>query len=112
MGAYIRRDGVRLYLGLFDTAEGAYAAYVDADARNRANQPDPLTAVLNAVRALYVEHGPKALPLPSLNAAGFRPRLLRSLKLKHADLLAGLGLAEEYALWKTLEGRKLKADRT
>lgn len=99
-GAYIRRRGVRRFLGLFETAEAAHAAYLEADAHLHVEPPDPRAAVLTVVRALYDEHGPRALATPFLIDAGIRPDRLRKAGLKHADLLRELGLADEYECWR------------
>jgi len=101
--AYIRRDGKRQYLGLFKTAVEARCAYVEAAARLHVDKPDQRPVVLDEVRALYAEHGPKALTTPFLIKAGITPKRLRSVGLMHADLLEQLGLTGEYAHWKATE---------
>jgi hypothetical protein len=102
-GAYIRRDGKRRYLGLFSTAEEAHAAYLKAAAEMTIGRPDARTVVLNAVRALYQQHGPEALGTPALTKAGFDHGRLRRVGLNRTDLLNELGLAEEYARWRATE---------
>jgi len=114
-GAYIRRDDVRHYLGLFDTAEEAHAAYIGAAARLSVDRPDPRLVVLDAVRALYTEHGPEALATPFLAKAGIAPKRLRGVGLKHADLIEQLDLTDKYARWREREfryGGKLKSRLT
>lgn len=102
-GAYVRRDGVRHYLGLFDSAEKARDAYLEADAILRKDEPDPRSVLLDMVRSLYATHGPEALGSPFLDKAGVTVQRLRRVGLRHADLLNELGLAEEYARWRATE---------
>jgi hypothetical protein len=99
-GAYIRRDGLRQYLGSFETAEAAHAAYVEADARLRINAPDPRAVLLDAAKELFAKHGPPALTTGALNKAGVSEGKLRRAGLSHAGLLVELGVTEAYGNWR------------
>lgn len=102
-GAYIRVNGARHYLGLYDTAEQASEAYALEASRLRL-PPDPAKerdTLLAAVRELYGLHGISALFVPLLEkqSGNLYTRLLKG-KLKQPALLAELGLAAEYAAWR------------
>jgi AP2 domain len=99
-GAYIRRDGRRQYLGLFDTAEAAHSAYVQADARLSIGTPNPRAILLETARTLYAELGPMALAAASLDKSGVSGGKLRRVGLSHAGLLAELGLTDEFEQWR------------
>jgi hypothetical protein len=101
--AYIRRDGMRHYLGLFETAYSAHVAYLEAAERLHVHAPDPRPILLDAVRALYETHGIGALSTPFLTKSGFSPGRLRGVGLMHADLLRELGLSDEYARHRATE---------
>jgi hypothetical protein len=104
--ARIRRDGVLLYLGLFDTAEKASAAYnrVAANLDGDQRRFDPIAErrnLLSTVRGLYAMHGIKALSTLFLDKQ--RGKLyahLLAADLNQTVLLATLGLTEEYATWR------------
>ncbi|MFZ1964077.1 MAG: AP2 domain-containing protein, partial [Roseiarcus sp.] len=98
--AYIRRNGTRRFLGLFNTPEAASAAYRDADERLSTEVPDRRSVLLAAARQLHQEHGLSALATDFLNKAGVSEGKLRRVGLSHAGLLAELGLTEEYARWR------------
>ena len=108
--AYIRRNGKRQFLGLFETPEAASAAYGDMDARLGGAAPDRKMVLLDAARALYNEHGLSALTTDFLNKSGVSEGKLRRVGLSHAGLLAELGLADEYSSWRganfTYAGKK------
>ncbi len=102
-GAYIRVDGVRQYLGLFDTPEEAGKAYALEASKLRptfdpAQERDTLLA---AVRELYGQHGIKALSTRFLykQRGNLGVRLCKA-GLKQPALLAELGLTEEFAAWR------------
>jgi len=102
-GAYIRRQGVRRYLGLFSTVEAARDAYLKADAELHVDEPERRSIILDQVRALYAEHGSKALASPFLKAAGVTRARLIGVGLNHAGLLNEIGLTEEYKRFRAAE---------
>ena len=102
-GAYIKRDGVRRYLGLFDTAEAAHAAYREAEARYHVEPPEVRQTLLSDVSRLYDAHGIGALSIAALRTAGAPPSRIKAAGFSHAGLLEALGLADEYAKWRAAE---------
>jgi hypothetical protein len=98
--AYIRRSGKRYYLGHFTTPEAASAAYQEADARLGTASSNRRSVLLGNARQLYLEHGLSALTTDALNETGVTEGKLRRVGLSHADLLAELGLAEDYKRWR------------
>lgn len=108
--AYIRRNGKRQFLGLFETPEAASAAYCEADAKLAAEIPDRKVVLLVAARELFQKHGLMALATDFLNKSGVSEGKLRRAGLSHDGLLAELGLREEYSRWRkasfTYAGKK------
>lgn len=98
--AYIRRQGKRQFLGLFETPEVAAAAYNEADTRLSAEIPDHRSALVAAARQLYRERGISALATEVLNRSGIGEGKRRGIGLSHAALLDELGLTEEYVRWR------------
>lgn len=97
-GAYIRRDGARRYLGMFRTAEEAYAAYAAADARLSRPKPgleEERASVVAAARARFEEGGFDALNHRALAKVGLKSKMQR-LGITRANLLISLGLAHEF----------------
>jgi hypothetical protein len=90
---------------MFENAEDAHHAYVEAQARLDAGRPTRLETVLAEAKALFERHGVIALATPFLESSGISPHRLRSVGLHHRDLLARLGLREEYAAWKASKFR-------
>jgi hypothetical protein len=95
--AHLRVDGVRHYLGLFLSAEDAYAAYLDARARYLPPPPDLRAPILQRARDLYLAEGIKGLAVRRLARAGLGHGKLRRVGFTHAGLLEALGVIEEYA---------------
>jgi hypothetical protein len=79
--AYIRRQGKRQFLGLFETLEAASAAYREADKRLNAEIPNRRSVLLAEARRLYQEHGLSALATDDLNKAGVSEGKLRRVGL-------------------------------
>ncbi|MEW6596135.1 MAG: hypothetical protein AB1429_01430 [Pseudomonadota bacterium] len=63
--------------------------------------PNRRSALIAEARRLYQEHGLPALATEALNKAGVSEGKLRRVGLSHDDLLAELGLANEYARWRS-----------
>lgn len=98
--AYIRRNGISQFLGLFQTPEAASAAYREADARLSEEVPDRKEVLLAAARQLYQRHGPSALATDFLNKSGVSEGKLRRVGLSHDGLLVELNLTDEYRRWR------------
>lgn len=98
--AYIRRNGRRQFLGLFETPEAASAAYREADERLRTEVPDRRSVLLAVAQQLYQERGPSGLATDFLNKSGVSEGKLRRVGLSHAGLLVELNLTDEYRRWQ------------
>jgi len=102
--AIIRVRGTRHYLGLFESAEAAHRAYVQAAERlsARRDPPDPKAIrerLIKSTRQLYARHGLKALVTEFLEQRGLYARLLKA-GLNQPALLKELGIADAFATWK------------
>ena len=106
--AEIRVGGIYRYLGLFDTAHEAHAAYVRASAKipqagRQKPSPDQIRRKLLAtVRSLFDAHGIQALSARFLmNQDGSLYQRLIKAGLNQPNLLSALGLNAQYREWKS-----------
>lgn len=105
--AELRAGGIYRYLGLFDTAKEAHAAYLQALARFPQARRQPPGAeqirkqLLATVRELYETYGIEALAVRFLMAQekSLYQRLIKT-GLNQPALLAALGLTTEYRDWR------------
>ena len=107
--AYLRENGTRRYLGLFETRESARAAYDRAASKLPAKDKSADTKIIKKnligrVQKLYDTHGIVAISTPFLEEQRLYARLL-AIGLKQPALLKELGLAEEYAAWRSSSRR-------
>jgi len=107
--AYIKRCGVRRFLGQFATPEQASAAYANAaaalDVAREQFTPEIVRAnLLEEVRALHRVYGLRALSTSFLEKqkGALYPRLLAA-GLKQPALLVQLGFLAEYDKWRKSE---------